>query len=82
MYPQFAKVPPSEGTTYGTPYDYRSVMHYDKTAFGKKRGLITMETLDPKFQDIIGKSGDASVNDYKKVCAIYGCQTCPGAQGR
>ncbi|KAE9553431.1 hypothetical protein FO519_003344 [Halicephalobus sp. NKZ332] len=76
---QFVKIPPSRGYVYGTPYDYRSVMHYDKASFAKKGGLVTMETKDPKFQNIIGTAPDASVNDYKKVCGLYGCEKCPGA---
>ena len=79
MTPQFVKIPPSQGDVYGTPYDYRSVMHYDKSAFAKSTGLLTMETLDKSAQTIIGKAKDASHNDYKKVCAIYGCKTCFGA---
>ncbi|KAE9553432.1 hypothetical protein FO519_003345 [Halicephalobus sp. NKZ332] len=79
MTPQFIKIPPSQGYVYGTPYDYRSVMHYEKAAFAKQRGLITMETTDPQYQDVIGTVSDASINDYKKVCAIYGCSRCPGA---
>ncbi|WKX89339.1 hypothetical protein Q1695_008745 [Nippostrongylus brasiliensis] len=72
---QFEKVTPYEATTYNVPYDYKSLMHYGKRAFAK-RGRISMETLDPKFQNIIGKQTDASSSDYKKICQIYGCQNC------
>ncbi|VDM72859.1 unnamed protein product [Strongylus vulgaris] len=66
----FRKLSPSEVTTYNVPYDYRSVMHYGARAF-TKNGKITIETLDPKFQDIIGKSEGATPSDYRKVCEIY-----------
>uniref|UniRef100_A0A914YTK6 Peptidase M12A domain-containing protein n=1 Tax=Panagrolaimus superbus TaxID=310955 RepID=A0A914YTK6_9BILA len=78
MTPQFIKIPPSQGETYGTKYDYSSVMHYDKSAFAKSKGLLTMETLDKRSQGLIGKAKDASKSDYKKVCAMYGCKTCFG----
>lgn len=83
MTPQFIKIPPNQGEIYGTKYDYSSVMHYDKSAFAKSKGLLTMETLDKRAQGLIGKAKDASHSDYKKVCAMYGCKTCfGGGQGR
>uniref|UniRef100_A0AC35TS05 Metalloendopeptidase n=1 Tax=Rhabditophanes sp. KR3021 TaxID=114890 RepID=A0AC35TS05_9BILA len=75
-YPQFAKVSASEATTYNVPYDYKSIMHYDKTAFAKRAGLITMQTKDKSMQDVIGKMSDVSKYDYFKVCSIYNCKTC------
>ncbi|VDM78839.1 unnamed protein product [Strongylus vulgaris] len=73
---QFEKVLPLKATTYNMPYDYKSIMHYDATAF-TKNGDITMETLNPEFQDIIGESKDAT-SDYRKVCEIYSCDMCMG----
>uniref|UniRef100_A0A7I5E5X6 Metalloendopeptidase n=2 Tax=Haemonchus contortus TaxID=6289 RepID=A0A7I5E5X6_HAECO len=76
---QFEKVTSQEATTYGIPYDYRSVMHYGKKAFAFP-GKISMQTTDPKFQDVIGHQKDASPNDYRKICKIYGCSTCAGGK--
>uniref|UniRef100_A0A0K0F854 Metalloendopeptidase n=1 Tax=Strongyloides venezuelensis TaxID=75913 RepID=A0A0K0F854_STRVS len=76
MYPQFAKINTDEATSYGIPYDYRSVMHYGKNAFAKAPGLITMETIDKKYQNVIGTVKDVAKADYNKVCLIYNCAKC------
>jgi hypothetical protein len=55
----------------GTPYDYRSVMHYDKTAFGS--GKITMETVDPYFTDLIGAGSGFSDVDVEQINLMYRC---------
>uniref|UniRef100_A0A0K0DVC7 Metalloendopeptidase n=1 Tax=Strongyloides stercoralis TaxID=6248 RepID=A0A0K0DVC7_STRER len=76
MYPQFAKVNTDEASTYNIPYDYKSVMHYGKNSFAKAPGLITMETLDKRYQDIIGTVKNVAKADYNKVCLIYNCEKC------
>ncbi|KAK6726064.1 hypothetical protein RB195_004403 [Necator americanus] len=76
---QFDKVSPLEATTYNVPYDYKSIMHYDKTSFAIE-GKISMETRDPRYQDVIGNQMDASPNDYRKICEIYQCNKCMGAK--
>jgi len=50
MYPQFKKLDSANWVTYGVRYDYRSVMHYHKYAFGMLSDSITMETVDPSVQ--------------------------------
>uniref|UniRef100_A0A158PAV7 Metalloendopeptidase n=1 Tax=Angiostrongylus cantonensis TaxID=6313 RepID=A0A158PAV7_ANGCA len=72
---QFDIVSRKESTLYNIPYDYKSVMHYGKTAFARP-GTVTMETLDPRYTNVIGKQTDASSSDYKKVCNIYDCKVC------
>ncbi|VDM61833.1 unnamed protein product [Angiostrongylus costaricensis] len=62
---------------YDIPYDYKSIMHYHQRAFTKNNG-ITLETLDPQYQDVIGTAKKPSPNDYLKVCALYRCGTCMG----
>ncbi|KAJ1365070.1 hypothetical protein KIN20_025294 [Parelaphostrongylus tenuis] len=74
---QFDKCPyPLE---YDIPYDYKSIMHYSERAFSKNNG-ITLETLDPHYQNIIGNVRRPSNNDYLKVCAMYRCATCIGEE--
>lgn len=62
---QFEKVSQKEATTYGIPYDYKSVMHYTETAFARK-GRISMETKDPQYQvgeEIVFSSWDHLESD-------------------
>ncbi|KAK6726498.1 hypothetical protein RB195_004679 [Necator americanus] len=74
---QFPKALRPDFDNYGTPYDYLSIMRYGKNAFAKP-GTITLETLDPDYQDLIGKAKLPSKNDYKKICRIYNCNHCNG----
>jgi hypothetical protein len=55
----------------GTVYDYRSVMHYGKTAFGS--GKITMEAVDPYFKDLIGVGAGFSDVDVEQINKMYRC---------
>jgi len=71
-------------------YDYRSIMHYGKVAFGKPYPYKTvsgklMKTLIPKYscyEDIIGISGKhLSFYDHKLMNSIYGCtKECDSSQ--
>ncbi|KAK6730525.1 hypothetical protein RB195_007156 [Necator americanus] len=63
------------GTSYNLPYDYKSIMHYGKSRHAKL-GKISLETLDPQYQDEIGNQTDASSIDYLKICAAYRCKRC------
>ncbi|KHJ80622.1 astacin, partial [Oesophagostomum dentatum] len=48
---QFRILPTSEAVTYGVPYDYLSIMHYEENAFAEPR-TITITALDGKYQVI------------------------------
>lgn len=56
----------------GTSYDYLSIMHYSKNAFGYGRAT-TIITKDPAFQDKIGQRGGFSDIDIKQINLMY-CQ--------
>jgi len=56
----------------GTNYDYLSIMHYSKNAFGYGRAT-TIITKDPAFQNKIGQRGGFSDIDIKQINLMY-CQ--------
>ncbi|WP_163867485.1 M12 family metallopeptidase [Myxococcus eversor] len=69
--PQFQIVPASRSDVYDTEYDYRSVMHYDKNAFGVTNTAITIRTKDEDYLNVIGRVESMSANDARKVRRIY-----------
>lgn len=54
------------------PYDFNSVMHYDKTAFSSD-GNVTIQTFDPYFENVIGQRSTFSEGDVTKIQRMYGC---------
>jgi hypothetical protein len=60
------------------PYDFESVMHYRKDAFGIN-GKTTIQTLDPTKQNVIGQLDGVSDGDIELVKRMYSCNT--GIQG-
>ncbi|XP_059363763.1 meprin A subunit beta-like [Carassius carassius] len=61
-------------TTQDTPYDYFSVMHYDKNAFSNGNGY-TIITKRPEFQDVIGQRLDMSEYDVIELNKLYKCNS-------
>jgi len=53
----------------GHKYDYLSVMHYTKTAFGD--GDVTIVTLDPAYQDKIGQRNGLSDGDVEQINGVF-----------
>uniref|UniRef100_A0A3B3CDF0 Metalloendopeptidase n=1 Tax=Oryzias melastigma TaxID=30732 RepID=A0A3B3CDF0_ORYME len=68
----FDKVGSDVSTTHGTPYDYMSVMHYNKDAFNNGNGS-TIITKDPKFQNVIGQRLEMSYYDVQELNRLYNC---------
>ncbi|XP_069704153.1 hatching enzyme 1.2-like [Periplaneta americana] len=65
---QFTKV---KSTSFGEPYDYKSVMHYSPFAFSKNMRR-TIEPLEKGAQ--IGQREGISKIDLNKVIKMYGCK--------
>ncbi|PIO68377.1 astacin [Teladorsagia circumcincta] len=66
MKSQFDKISAALQDTQGEKYDYRSIMHYDSTAFSRN-GKNTIETVVDGFTDVIGSSVDLSELDIVKA---------------
>ncbi|XP_056123669.1 meprin A subunit beta-like [Rhinichthys klamathensis goyatoka] len=57
-----------------SPYDYYSVMHYDKNAFSNGNGSTIITKL-PEFQDVIGQRLDISEYDAIELNKLYKCNS-------
>jgi hypothetical protein len=68
----FRKINPNATSNFGTPYDYESIMHYEKTAFSKN-GKPTMVTKDPKYRNSIGTFKVMSKGDIARINSMYQC---------
>ena len=66
------KYHPGDMDNLGFPYDLKSIMQYEKTAFAKKQGLITMEAIsDPNME--LGNQNAMSAADIMKINKLYHC---------
>jgi len=65
----FRKKTEKDIDSLGTPYDYKSIMHYDSKAFGY--GKITIETLDKNMQNVIGQRKGFSKIDIMQLNLLY-----------
>ncbi|CAD6199053.1 unnamed protein product [Caenorhabditis auriculariae] len=68
----FAIVGPKQMSTYKTPYDVGSVMHYRPTEFSTD-GRSTIVAKDPNMQNTMGQLGGPSFLDIKKMNSHYQC---------
>lgn len=65
----FDKQSSSSINSLGTPYDFRSVMHYGQTAFGN--GRRTIQTINPRNQNLIGQRQTLSSIDVIQINRMY-----------
>ncbi|XP_073703909.1 meprin A subunit beta-like [Garra rufa] len=70
----FNKYSKNVSTTQDTPYDYYSVMHYDKNALSNGNGS-TIITKRPEFQDVIGQLLEMSEYDVIELNKLYKCNS-------
>lgn len=61
----------------GTPYDYKSMMHYGGKYFTTDWNKLTIQTLDPAMQDQIGQRNGFSDGDILQFNKMY----CSGSTG-
>ncbi|XP_031415264.2 meprin A subunit beta-like [Clupea harengus] len=69
---EFNKMSENESSLLDTPYDYTSVMHYNKNEFSNGNGS-TIITKHPEFQDVIGDSREMSSTDALELNRLYHC---------
>ncbi|KAK6028386.1 astacin, partial [Ostertagia ostertagi] len=81
MKSQFDKISAALQDTQGEKYDYRSIMHYDSTAFSRN-GKNTIETVVDGFTDVIGSSVDLSELDIIKINKLYQCSSSRNEQSK
>lgn len=67
----FNKYKTDQIDSMGSKYDYQSIMHYGKSYFARRRGSITIRTLDPKYQDVIGQRKGFSKGDVEQINSMY-----------
>ncbi|XP_051575939.1 meprin A subunit beta-like [Myxocyprinus asiaticus] len=70
----FIKYTENRTRTGGVPYDYTSVMHYNKNAYSNGNGP-TIITKFPEFKDVIGQHLDMSEYDVLELNNIYKCNS-------
>ena len=80
----FGKLTDREVNTFGVPYDYHSVMHYQPWEFAKG-GKRALRARDRSVKDKIGRVKGLSFRDSKLANLMYKCDehcksrpTCPG----
>lgn len=72
FYSEFAKIDVGMYNTYGTPYDYQSIMHYGPTAF-TINGARTIVPIDSSYADVIGQRTGLSDGDVRRINMKYKC---------
>ncbi|XP_037532509.1 meprin A subunit beta-like [Nematolebias whitei] len=70
----FERISSENSTTHGVPYDYWSVMHYDKDAFSNGNSS-TIITTDPEYQNVIGQKLGMSFRDVQELNLLYNCNS-------
>ncbi|CAD6192531.1 unnamed protein product [Caenorhabditis auriculariae] len=69
----FAKISPTELSTYDLPYDVGSVMHYTPTEFSVVKSVPALTTVDPNLQQSMGQLEGPSFLDVLIINQHYKC---------
>lgn len=70
---QFEKFNPWEASSFGTPYDYMSIMHYNSHAFSRNGKPTIIVKRNKKFNRVIGQMKSLSFGDVKRIRNMYNC---------
>ena len=68
----FRKLDSNEFRDFGTPYDYKSIMHYHSYAHALNKSLHTIRALKAPFEIEINEN--LSETDVRKIRLLYNCQ--------
>jgi len=71
-YPKFKRVDSTQFGNFGTPYDYYSVMHFDKFAFSKN-DKATVLPKNSQYNHVIGQRITMSKGDQERINNMYKC---------
>ncbi|XP_057316847.1 low choriolytic enzyme-like [Hydractinia symbiolongicarpus] len=78
----FNKLPRNKIDSLGTTYDYASMMHYSRQAFGCDRYgrncKDTIRTIDGSKQNVIGNRNGFSEGDIAQINKMYNCKKTNG----
>ncbi|CAF4330811.1 unnamed protein product, partial [Rotaria magnacalcarata] len=81
MASNFDKYSDTDVDTLSTPYDYGSVMHYDRNAFSISNNLATIVPIQ-NASAFIGQRIELSPIDILEIQRYYGCVPTPSALNR
>lgn len=57
----------------GTPYDYKSIMHYEETAFASNPRYLTMKAVKPPYT--LKRNYELSPIDVEEIRKLYNCKS-------
>jgi meprin A len=68
----YNKINPRAFSNFNTPYDYKSLMHYEEMT-ASKNGKPTIVPKDRRFINQVGGGNDMSPGDITRIKNMYQC---------